>query len=122
MPEPCGDHMHSIPASNVVAWGPVGPTALSRFDLVLSWRQPTAQERTPRPHPVAVVSGRIRAGLRGGKTCYKPVPGAGSSSGSAPTPTARVGERRSLSEADYVGLITAAHQQLYAPLILCRDT
>ena len=33
----------------------------------------------------------------------------------------RKGERRSMSEADYAGLITAAHQQLHAPVILCWD-
>ena len=31
------------------------------------------------------------------------------------------GERRSMSEADYAGLITAAHQQLHAPVILIWD-
>lgn len=35
--------------------------------------------------------------------------------------TGRKGERRSLSEADYAGLITAAHNQLAAPLILVWD-
>ena len=30
----------------------------------------------------------------------------------------RKGERRSMSEADYAGLIAAAHQQLHAPVIL----
>jgi len=35
--------------------------------------------------------------------------------------TGRKGERRSMSEADYAGLITAAHNQLHAPLILCWD-
>ena len=35
--------------------------------------------------------------------------------------TGRKGERRSLSEADYAGLVTAAHQQLHAPVILCWD-
>jgi hypothetical protein len=30
----------------------------------------------------------------------------------------RKGERRSMSEADYAGLVTAAHQHLSAPLIL----
>jgi len=35
--------------------------------------------------------------------------------------TGRKGERRSMSEADYAGLITAAHTQLHAPLILCWD-
>ena len=33
----------------------------------------------------------------------------------------RKGERRSMSEADYAGLVTAAHHQLHAPLILCWD-
>ncbi len=33
----------------------------------------------------------------------------------------RKGERRSLSEADYAGLIAAAHQQLHAPIILIWD-
>ena len=33
----------------------------------------------------------------------------------------RKGERRSMSEADYAGLITAAHQQLQAPVILIWD-
>ena len=33
----------------------------------------------------------------------------------------RKGERRTMSEADYAALITAAHHQLHAPLILCWD-
>ena len=33
----------------------------------------------------------------------------------------RKGERRSMSEADYAGLITAAHQHLHAPVILIWD-
>lgn len=33
----------------------------------------------------------------------------------------RKGERRSLSEADYAALLTAAHRQLHAPLIVCWD-
>jgi DDE superfamily endonuclease len=33
----------------------------------------------------------------------------------------RKGERRSMSEADYAGLITAAHQRLHAPVILIWD-
>jgi hypothetical protein len=39
----------------------------------------------------------------------------------APAPTAGKGERRSMSEADYAGLVTAAHQHLSAPLILIWD-
>jgi putative transposase len=33
----------------------------------------------------------------------------------------RKGERRSMSEADYAGLITAAHKELRAPVILIWD-
>ena len=33
----------------------------------------------------------------------------------------RKGERRSMSEADYAGLITAAHKELHAPVILIWD-
>ena len=33
----------------------------------------------------------------------------------------RRGERRSLSEADYAALLSAAHQQLHAPIILILD-
>jgi len=33
----------------------------------------------------------------------------------------RKGERRSMSEADYASLVTAAHQHLSAPLILIGD-
>jgi putative transposase len=33
----------------------------------------------------------------------------------------RKGERKSLSEADYAGLITAAHQQLHAPIVPIWD-
>jgi hypothetical protein len=33
----------------------------------------------------------------------------------------RKGERRSMSEADYAGLITAAHHQLHAPVVLIWD-
>jgi hypothetical protein len=35
--------------------------------------------------------------------------------------TGRKGERRSLAEADYAGLVSAAHTQLHAPVILCWD-
>ena len=34
----------------------------------------------------------------------------------------RKGERRSMSEADYASPITAAHQQLHAPVILTGTT
>jgi putative transposase len=76
----------------------------------------------PRAHPVVRVpgkgSGRVSVA---GLACYKP------------GQTARLfyrtrihrerkGERKSLSEADYAELITAAHNQLHAPVILIRDT
>jgi len=62
-------------------------------------------------------SGRVSAA---GMTCYKP--GARSRFFyRIRIHTGRKGERRSMSEADYAGLITAAHQQLHAPLILCWD-
>ena len=48
------------------------------------------------------------------------MPAAGSSTGPA-SKTGRKRERSSLSAADYAGLITAAHQQLHAPVILCWD-
>jgi hypothetical protein len=35
----------------------------------------------------------------------------------ARTHRGRKGERRSMSEADYAGLVTAAHNQLHAPVI-----
>jgi hypothetical protein len=62
-------------------------------------------------------SGRVSAA---GMTCYKP----GTRSRffyRIRIHTGRKGERRSMPEADYAGLITAAHQQLHAPLILCWD-
>ncbi len=34
----------------------------------------------------------------------------------------RKGERRSMSEAGYAGLVTAAHQQLHAPVIVVWDS
>ena len=62
-------------------------------------------------------SGRVSVA---GMTCYKP--GArGRFFYRARIHTGRKGERRSLSEADYAGLITAAHNQLHAPVILCWD-
>jgi len=55
-----------------------------------------------------------------GLACYKP----GSRSRffyRARTHRGRTGERRSLSEADYAGLVTAAHNQLHVPMILVWD-
>ncbi|MGO9504659.1 MAG: transposase [Streptosporangiaceae bacterium] len=71
--------------------------------------------------PVAVVSGKGSGRVSvAGMTCYKP--GARSRFFyRVPIHAGRKGERRSLSEADDAGLITAAHQQLHARLILCWD-
>ena len=71
--------------------------------------------------PVAVVSGKGSGRVSAaGMTCYRP--GARSRFFyRIRIHTGRKGERRSLSEAGYAGLITAAHTQLHAPLILCWD-
>jgi len=62
-------------------------------------------------------SGRVSVA---GLACYKP--GARSRFFyRARTHRGRTGERRSMSEADYAGLVTAAHQHLSAPLILIWD-
>jgi len=71
--------------------------------------------------PVAVVSGKGSGRVSAaGMTCYRP--GARSRFFyRIRIHAGRKGERRSLSEAGYAGLITAAHTQLHAPLILCWD-
>ena len=62
-------------------------------------------------------SGRVSAA---GMTCYRP--GARSRFFyRIRVHTGRRGERRSMSEADYANLITAAHHELHAPLIVCWD-
>jgi len=71
--------------------------------------------------PVAVVSGKGSGRVSvAGMTCYR----AGARSRffyRIRIHTGRKGERRSLSEADYAELVTAAHTQLHAPVILCWD-
>jgi hypothetical protein len=62
-------------------------------------------------------SGRVSAA---GMTCYRP--GARSRFFyRTRVHHGRKGERRSMSEAGYADLITAAHNQLHAPLIVCWD-
>jgi DDE superfamily endonuclease len=85
-------------------------------------RPPKARTWARRGHtPVAVVSGKGSGRVSvAGMTCYKP----GTRSRffyRIRIHTGRKGERRSLSEADYAGLITAAHRELHAPVILCWD-
>jgi DDE superfamily endonuclease len=85
-------------------------------------RTPKARTWARRGHtPVVAVSGKgsgrvsiaglvcLRAGARG-RLFYRMRIHRG-----------RKGERRSMSEADYAGLITAAHHQLHAPVILIWD-
>ena len=71
--------------------------------------------------PVAVVSGKGSGRVSAaGLACYKP----GTRSRffyRIRLHTGRKGERHSLSEADYAELVTAAHTQLHAPVILCWD-
>ena len=62
-------------------------------------------------------SGRVSVA---GLACYKP----GTRSRlfyKVRTHRGRKGERRSMSEADYAHLVTAAHSQLHAPVILIWD-
>ena len=85
-------------------------------------RPPKARTWAPRGHtPVAVVSGKGSGRVSvAGLACYKP--GARSRLFyKVHTHRGRKGERRSMSEADYAGLVTAAHQHLSAPLILIWD-
>jgi len=71
--------------------------------------------------PVAMVSGKGSGRVSvAGMTCYE----SGQRSRffyRVRVHAGRKGERRSLSEADYAGLVTAAHHQLHAPVILCWD-
>jgi hypothetical protein len=76
----------------------------------------------PWPHPVVTVSGNGSGRVSvAGLVCLKP--GArGHLFYRMRVYRGRKGERRSMSEADYAGLIAAAHHQLQAPLIICWDT
>jgi putative transposase len=85
-------------------------------------RPPKARTWAPRSHtPVVQVSGKGTGRPSvAGLACYRP----GERSRlfyRTRVHRGRKGERRSMSEADYAGLVTAAHQQLSAPLILIWD-
>ena len=85
-------------------------------------RPPKARTWAPRGRtPVVRVSGKGSGRVSvAGLACLKP----GSRSRlfyRVRVHRGRKGERRSMSEADYAGLITAAHQQLQAPVILVWD-
>ena len=85
-------------------------------------RPAKARTWAPRGHtPVVRVSGKGTGRVSvAGLACYRP--------GARPrlfyrirTHRGRKGERRSMSEADYASLVTAAHNQLLAPVILVWD-
>ncbi len=85
-------------------------------------RPPKARTWSRRGHtPIIAVSGKGSGRVSiAGLVCYKP--GARSHLFyRVRIHRGRKGERRSFSEADYAALITAAHQQLQAPIIVCWD-
>jgi DDE superfamily endonuclease len=85
-------------------------------------RPPKARTWAPRGHtPAARVSGKGSGRVSvAGLACYRP--GARSRLFyRARVHRGRKGERRSMSEADYAGLVTAAHNQLHSPVILVWD-
>jgi transposase len=91
-------------------------------EAALSLRPPKARTWARRGcTPVAMVSGKGSGRVSAaGLACYKP----GTRSRffyRIRIHAGRKGERRSLSEADNAELITAAHTQLHAPVILCWD-
>jgi putative transposase len=85
-------------------------------------RPPKARTWSRRGHtPIIAVSGKGSGRVSiAGLTCYKPGQ-RGHLFYRIRVHRGRKGERRSLSEADYANLITAAHHQLHAPLIVCWD-
>jgi DDE superfamily endonuclease len=85
-------------------------------------RPPKARTWAPRGHiPIARVSGKGSGKVSvAGLACYKPGARARFFY-RARVHRGRKGERRSMSEADYAGLVTAAHNQLHSPVILIWD-
>lgn len=85
-------------------------------------RPPKARNWSRRGHtPVIAVSGKGSGRVSiAGLVCYRP--GARSHLFyRVIIHRGRKGERRSFSEADYAALLTATHQQLRAPIIVCWD-
>jgi DDE superfamily endonuclease len=85
-------------------------------------RPPKARTWAPRGRtPVVRVSGKGSGRVSvAGLACYQP--GARSRLFyKVRVHHGRKGERRSMSEADYAGLVTAAHNQLHTPVILIWD-
>ena len=86
-------------------------------------RPPKARTWARRGHtPVVTVSAaRARAGYRWPGWCACKPGARGHLFYRVRIHRGRKGERRSMSEADYAGLIAAAHKQLHAPVILIWD-
>jgi putative transposase len=104
------------PASRLAAG--TGAYACFEDEAGQNLRPPKARTWAPRGHtPIVRVSGK---GSVAGLACCQP--GARSRLFyRARTHRGRKGERRSMSEADYAGLVPAAHTQLNAPMILVWD-
>ena len=85
-------------------------------------RPPKARTWAPRGRtPVVRVSGKGSGRVSvAGLVCLRPGARARLNY-RTPVNHGRKGERRSMSEADYAGLLTAAHQELQAPVILVWD-
>lgn len=85
-------------------------------------RPPKARTWAPRGRtPVVAVSGKGSGRVSvAGLVCLRPAT-RGRLFYRVRVHRGRKGERRSLSEHDYAGLVTAAHQQLHAPIILIWD-
>ena len=85
-------------------------------------RPPEARTWAPRGRtPIVRVSGKGSGRVSvAGLACYRPGARARLFY-RARVHRGRKGERRSMSEADYAGLVTAAHNQLHAPVILIWD-
>jgi len=85
-------------------------------------RPPKARTWSRRGHtPVIAVSGKGSGRVSiAGLVCYRPGQ-RGHLYYRVHVHRGRKGERRSFAEADYATAITAAHQQLHAPVIVCWD-
>jgi putative transposase len=110
-------------AGDRVAGGDLGEgSRLAAATGAWSLRPPKARTWARRGHtPVVAVSGKGSGRVSvAGLVCLRP--GAlGRLFYRVRIHRGRKGERRSMSEAGYAGLIAAAHQQLHAPVILIWD-
>ena len=96
-------------------------TLRARRACCTGWGRRRPAPGPARPHPVVAVSGKGSGRVSAaGMTCCRPR-ARSRFFYRIRVHTGRKGERRSMSEADHEGLITAARTQLHAPLILCWD-